>query len=46
MKQVLQNLRSGVTEVAEVPGLMVGPGQVLIQSRCSLISAGSERMLV
>ncbi len=46
MKQVLQNLRSGVTEVAEVPGLMVGPGQVLIQSRCSLISAGTERMLV
>ena len=46
MKQILQNLKTGVLEVAEVPRPMVGPGQLLIQSRCTLISAGTERMLV
>jgi len=33
-------------EVAEVPCPIVGRGQILIQSRASLISAGTERMLV
>lgn len=46
MKQVLQNLRSGQTIVEDVPAPMVGPGRVLIQTRASLISAGTERMLV
>jgi predicted dehydrogenase/NADPH:quinone reductase-like Zn-dependent oxidoreductase len=46
MKQILQNLKTGVLEVAEVPRPMAGPGQLLIQSRCTLISAGTERMLV
>lgn len=46
MKQVLQNLRSGELEVADVPAPVVKPGHLLIQTRCSLISAGTERMLV
>lgn len=46
MKQVLQNLKSGVVEVTEVPCPLVRPGSVLIRSRASLISAGTERMLV
>ncbi len=46
MKQVLQNLRNGQTEVASVPTPAVGPGQVLIRTCRSLISAGTERMLV
>lgn len=46
MKQVLQNLKSGVVEVAEVPCPMVRSGHLLIQTRASLISAGTERMLV
>jgi predicted dehydrogenase/threonine dehydrogenase-like Zn-dependent dehydrogenase len=46
MKQVLQNLRSGHIEIADVPCPMVKPGHLLIQSRASLISAGTERMLV
>ncbi|MGD0552229.1 MAG: bi-domain-containing oxidoreductase [Sedimentisphaerales bacterium] len=46
MKQILQNLKTGVLEVAEVPRPIAGPGQLLIQSRCTLISAGTERMLV
>ncbi len=46
MKQILQNLRSGATEIAEVPAPGAGAGRVLIRTRASLISAGSERMLV
>jgi len=46
MKQVLQHVRSGELEVAEIPAPVVGPGAVLIQTRASLISAGTERMLV
>lgn len=46
MKQVLQDLRTGETTVAEVPCPRAGRGQLLIRTRCSLISAGTERMLV
>lgn len=46
MKQVLQNLRSGVTEVADVPCPRVSAGNMLIRTRRSLVSAGTERMLV
>jgi len=46
VKQVLQNLKSGIVEVTEVPCPLVRPGSVLIRSRASLISAGTERMLV
>ncbi|MGI9511108.1 MAG: bi-domain-containing oxidoreductase [Geminicoccaceae bacterium] len=46
MKQVLQNLGSGELMLAEVPCPEVSPGQVLIQTRKSLISAGTERMLL
>ena len=46
MRQVLQNLRSGETKVELVPGPGLRPGSLLIQTRASLISAGTERMLV
>lgn len=46
MKQILQNLRTGKMEIAELPCPQVTKGQVLIQTRVSLISAGTERMLV
>jgi len=46
LKQVLQNLRTGEIEVAEVPCPMVRPGHLLIQTTCSLISPGTERSLV
>ena len=46
MKQVLQHLDSGETRVEEIPCPQVGRGQVLIRTRASLISAGTERMLV
>lgn len=46
MKQVLQNLRDGTTEVADVPAPLPGFGQVLIHTERTLVSAGTERMLV
>lgn len=46
MKQVLQNLRNGETSVQEVPAPGVGRGGVLIATRATVISAGTERMLV
>jgi predicted dehydrogenase/threonine dehydrogenase-like Zn-dependent dehydrogenase len=46
MKQVLQNLKDGSTEVAEVPCPRAGRGQLLIRTTRTLVSAGTERMLV
>jgi predicted dehydrogenase/threonine dehydrogenase-like Zn-dependent dehydrogenase len=46
MKQVLQNLRNGITEVADVPCPRAGTGRLLIRTSRSLVSAGTERMLV
>ena len=46
MKQVLQNLNDGSTEVADVPSPRARRGQLLIRSSHSLVSAGTERMLV
>lgn len=46
MKQVLQSLKTGAIEVAEVPRPAVGRGQLLVRTRRSLISTGTERMLV
>ncbi len=46
MRQVLQNLASGETEIAELPCPVISSGQVLIRTSRSLISAGTERMLV
>ncbi len=46
MKQILQNLQNGQTELGDIPCPSVGRGQLLIQTKASLISAGTERMLV
>jgi len=46
MKQVLQNLGSGETILEEVPCPRVTPGHLLIRTTRSLVSAGTERMLV
>jgi predicted dehydrogenase len=46
MKQVLQDMRSGVTSVEDVPIPTIRPGTVLVQTATSLVSAGTERMLV
>ncbi|MDZ4345051.1 MAG: hypothetical protein U1E51_21730 [Candidatus Binatia bacterium] len=46
MKQILQNLKTGVMELAEVPCPRLGAGRLLSRTTRSLISAGTERMLI
>jgi predicted dehydrogenase/threonine dehydrogenase-like Zn-dependent dehydrogenase len=46
MKQVLQSLRDGSTTVADVPSPAVAPRHLLIRTSATLVSAGTERMLV
>src|SRR5579864_2711107 len=44
MKQVAQNYKSGELSVLDVPAPSCRPGGVLVQSRFSLISTGTEMM--
>ncbi|MBL8855615.1 MAG: bi-domain-containing oxidoreductase [Planctomycetaceae bacterium] len=46
MKQILQNLQNGSTTVVHVPSPGTTPGQLLIATQRTLISAGTEKMLV
>jgi predicted dehydrogenase/threonine dehydrogenase-like Zn-dependent dehydrogenase len=46
MRQILQSLSTGVTELVDVPCPSVASGQVLVRTRVTLVSAGTERMLV
>lgn len=46
MKQLLEDLRTGSVELAEVPRPLVRPGHLLIATEKSLVSTGTERMLV
>src|SRR3984957_12369769 len=46
MRQVLQSLADGRTVIAEVPASTAPRGGLLIRTTRSLISAGTERMLV
>ena len=46
MKQILQNLKTGATEIVDVPASAVGRGRLLIRTSRTLVSAGTERMLV
>lgn len=46
MKQILQNLGTGETLLADVPAPGPRAGQMLIATRASLVSLGTEKMLV
>jgi predicted dehydrogenase/threonine dehydrogenase-like Zn-dependent dehydrogenase len=46
MKQIIQDLKGGATLLEEVPAPLVRKGHLLIRTRCTLVSAGTERMLV
>lgn len=46
MKQIIQNLKSGETILDDVPAPIVKRSHVLIQTTCSLVSLGTEKMLV
>jgi predicted dehydrogenase/threonine dehydrogenase-like Zn-dependent dehydrogenase len=46
MKQVLQNLKTGETVLEDIPAPTAMSGSLLIETACTLVSAGTERMLV
>lgn len=46
MRQLIQNLKDGSTLLEEVPAPTVQPGKVLVRTRSSLVSLGTEKMLV
>lgn len=46
MKQVVQNIKSGDTQVREVPVPRPAPGTALVKTAASLVSVGTERSLV
>lgn len=46
MKQILQSFKTGKTELATVPSPQAKTGQVLIKTTRTLVSLGTERMLV
>lgn len=46
MKQVIQSTKTGKLELKAVPEPKVKDGHILVRTRASLISAGTERMVV
>ena len=46
MKQIVQNMKSGETQIVDIPVPIIQPGFLLIRTAASLVSAGTERMLV
>ena len=46
MKQVIQSRRTGKLRLLDVPAPKVKAGHVLVRTRASLISAGTERMVI
>lgn len=46
MKQIIQDIKNGATILEEVPAPIVRRGSILIQTTRSLVSLGTERMLV
>jgi predicted dehydrogenase/threonine dehydrogenase-like Zn-dependent dehydrogenase len=46
MKQVIQSLKTGALSVDDVPAPQLASGSILVHTRASLVSAGTERMVV
>lgn len=46
MKQIVQNMKNGKMSLLDVPAPKVGRGEVLVATQSSLISAGTEKMLI
>jgi predicted dehydrogenase/threonine dehydrogenase-like Zn-dependent dehydrogenase len=46
MKQIIQDLKSGKTILEEIPAPRIKEGHVLIQTKNTLVSLGTEKMLV
>ena len=46
MKQVIQNMKDGKTSIIEIPYPSISSNQIIIKTKASLISSGTEKMLV
>jgi hypothetical protein len=46
MKKLLQNMKNGTSEVKDIPIPRPAQGMALVQTAYSLVSAGTEKMLV
>jgi predicted dehydrogenase/threonine dehydrogenase-like Zn-dependent dehydrogenase len=46
MKQVIQSFKTGALSVDDVPAPQLASGNILVHTRASLVSAGTERMVV
>ncbi len=46
MKQVIQSLSNGIVDLIELPVPSISNNEILVRSSCSLISSGTERMLI
>jgi len=46
VKQILQNLQTGETQLVDVPVPAVKKGHILIKTKASLLSLGTEKMLI
>ncbi|HRH99430.1 MAG TPA: bi-domain-containing oxidoreductase [Saprospiraceae bacterium] len=46
MKLLLQSLKDGTTFIQESVSPLAGPNQILVKSSCSLVSPGTEKMLI
>ena len=46
MKIIYQNYKDGIVQLAEVPEPALQPGGVLVRNVASLVSAGTEKLMV
>jgi predicted dehydrogenase/threonine dehydrogenase-like Zn-dependent dehydrogenase len=46
MKAVLQNVKTGLIAVEDIPAPVARPGTVLVRNACSLVSAGTEKSVL
>ncbi|MBF0343512.1 MAG: bi-domain-containing oxidoreductase [Nitrospirae bacterium] len=46
MKQIIQNYRTGIVELLEVPVPLCTSNKILVENRSSLISIGTERSII
>ncbi len=46
MKQVIQNYKTGKLELVDVPMPLCGAGEVLVENKNSLISVGTEKLMI
>ena len=46
MKQIIQDIKSGKTILEKVPVPSVGYGEILIKTKNTLVSLGTEKMLI